>query len=353
MFLLPANESNADNIIYDIGASSSVISNKKIVQKLDKTDEKKFKFRNIELISKLSGILNININDYTIKLPNVYYIPEFGVNIVLISQLTSQKLLILITDAYLYIMDKIGNVIPVAKKENNLYVGPIKGNFHDTKHIEELYYINGEQNDEQEDTEDIYNVYSFRSDNAPELPTVFQLQKLGIEKEVIGAYSPETNGIPERFNRVIFNHIKKIILTYENHYNSILILFNHIINYVKTIINHTSRYGLSKSTPFELFYHVQNYKINYQPFGVDALVKASNNAELLVFGKQPENLYHQLIKQHLINYNSPFNQVQENDLELLNTRSTLRSSDYETEAPLESSADLTQVPPLDDRRRDG
>ena len=121
----------------------------------------------------------------------------------------------------------------------------------------------------------------FRSDNAAEFPQAADLDKIGIIRETIAAYSPELNGRAEIVNHLVLREIYKVVL---NFHPGVLCLIRFIIAYAITILNHSPKRGLSGSTPYSRFYQLSESNFKWVPFGIDCVVSFSNSQEASRYG---------------------------------------------------------------------
>lgn len=144
---------------------------------------------------------------------------------------------------------------------------------------------------------ELWNNYSptnhityFRSDNAAEMPSMSDLHKIGIRRDIIGAYSPELNGTAEVTNRIIFKGLRKCILNFPEQHELALTLFYYMVLYVITTINHTPRKKFKGLTPYQVFTGYHDFVFNFHQFGVDVVVKCSSKVEAKRLGVDLDKL---------------------------------------------------------------
>lgn len=123
----------------------------------------------------------------------------------------------------------------------------------------------------------------FRSDNAAEMPTAEELEKLGIEKEPISSYSPQQNGLAEAVNKILISRIKKIIKPFEkkNYLHLLKLIFHHAA-YLTNRLPPRNRDTLP-----QIAYHDGTVnEDSFMTFGMDVIVKISNHNEAKTAGIQ-------------------------------------------------------------------
>ncbi|KAI5960860.1 uncharacterized protein KGF55_004430 [Candida pseudojiufengensis] len=143
----------------------------------------------------------------------------------------------------------------------------------------------------------------FRSDNAPEMPSIEDLQNIGVDCNQIPTYSPSLNGLAEGYNRKILINIYKIVSSL-NADNNIMNLFKYMAEYSVHKLNNTPRRLLHGKTPFEKFYKCQQYNIKHLQFGIDCIVKIHTKIQAKQFGIIPEKFIPFCIDAFFVGYGS-------------------------------------------------
>jgi hypothetical protein len=114
-----------------------------------------------------------------------------------------------------------------------------------------------------------YQVKAIRTDRGTEYKGQFSvfLKKKGIVHQRSSPYTPEQNGLAERYNRPLIERTRALLL----HFNLPTILWGEAIVTASYLINFVPMRGSSK-TPWELFYDVKPSNSYLRVFGCLAMV---------------------------------------------------------------------------------
>ncbi|KAG7664873.1 uncharacterized protein J8A68_001599 [[Candida] subhashii] len=135
-------------ILYDSGASTSVVTDRSLLTNFNKRNTKQFKVADESILrSQGSGTLKLNVNCEEIAIPDVSLVPNAALNIISVGQLTEFGYNAYVCNKYLYLLNmNERRCILVAKNigKKNLYMGPINGEVESDEALEIgfLYMLN-------------------------------------------------------------------------------------------------------------------------------------------------------------------------------------------------------------------
>ncbi|KAG7666113.1 uncharacterized protein J8A68_000369 [[Candida] subhashii] len=136
------------SILYDTGASTSVVKDRSLLTNFDKTKRKYFKVADKNLLrSEGTGTLTLNINGEEIIISDVSLVPNAAMNIVSLGQITEFGYNYYGSNKCLYLLNMNERRCILAAKNvlrKNLYIGPISGDIESTEAIDIgfIYNIN-------------------------------------------------------------------------------------------------------------------------------------------------------------------------------------------------------------------